>query len=101
VKGGQEKYTNEYIDPIVNQDGITIIPGGVNTTAPTTTTTIQEGEIIESNIDGYISTSEGQGSVQVSFEQPVGQNDDVVPGQIVETTELSRMLIPMVFLLLK
>lgn len=93
MKGGQEQYTNEYIDPIVNQDGITIIPGGVNTTAPTTTTTIQEGEIIESNIDGYISTSEGQGSVRVSFEQPVGQND-VVPGQIVETTDISRMINP-------
>jgi hypothetical protein len=86
MKGGQEQYTDEFIDPIINQDG-TIIPGGRDASAPTTTTSIQEGEIIESNIDGYISTTEGHGSVTVSFSEPVGQNDNVSVGQIVETTE--------------
>ena len=57
------KYTDEYIDTIVNQDGLTIIPGGINTVAPSTTS-IQEGKIIESNNDGYISTSDGDGSVR-------------------------------------
>ena len=93
MKGAQEQYTDDYIDETVNQDG-TVIPGGINTAAPTTTTSIQDGELIESSIDGYISTSEGEGSIRVSFDQPVGQNDNVVPGQIVETTELSRIVNP-------